>query len=232
MKKLIYIADDDKNIRELVETFLKSSDYDVEAFENGELLLERFREKEPDMVLLDVMMPGMDGFEVCKKIREESTVPIIMPTARGEDIDYITGISLGSDDYFTKPFSPMALIMRIKAVFRRIDMERERLSESANEHQEELCYGSICINPANKTVNYNGKDINLTPNEFSLLEYLFKNSTRAVSRDELLDEIWGYSADIETRAADDTVKRLRKKIADTDIEIKTVWGFGFRLGEK
>lgn len=232
MKKLIYIADDDDNIRGLVKTFLINSDYDVCDFENGELLLKSFDKKECDMVILDVMMPKMDGFEVCRKIREKSTVPIIMLTARGEEIDYITGISIGSDDYFTKPFSPMSLVMRIKAIFRRIDIERNNSEESSNCEGRILEFGNIKLDRANKSVECDGIELNLTPNEFNLLSYLFEKNDRAVSREELLNEIWGYSSEIETRAVDDTVKRLRKKIKDTGIEIQTVWGFGFRVNDK
>ena len=232
MKKLIYIADDDDNIRSLVKTFLLNSDYDVYDFENGELLLKAFDEKECDMVILDVMMPKMDGFEVCKKIREKSTVPIIMLTARGEEIDYITGISIGSDDYFTKPFSPMSLVMRIKAIFRRIDIERNNIDESDDNKERILEFGNVKLDKANKSVECENNMLNLTPNEFSLLSYLLEKNDRAVSRDELLNEIWGYSSEIETRAVDDTVKRLRKKIKDTGIEIQTVWGYGFRVNDK
>lgn len=232
MKKLIYIADDDDNIRGLVKTFLLNSDYDVCDFENGELLLNAFEEKECDLVVLDVMMPKMDGFEVCRRIREKSTVPIIMLTARGEEIDYITGISIGSDDYFTKPFSPMSLVMRIKAIFRRIDIERNNSDEKDEDKERIIEFGDIKLDKANKSVECGNDMLNLTPNEFNLLSYLLEKNDRAVSRDELLNEIWGYSSDIETRAVDDTVKRLRKKIKDTGIEIQTVWGFGFRVSDK
>lgn len=232
MKKLIYIADDDDNIRGLVKTFLLNSDYDVCDFENGELLLNAFEEKECDLVVLDVMMPKMDGFEVCRRIREKSTVPIIMLTARGEEIDYITGISIGSDDYFTKPFSPMSLVMRIKAIFRRIDIERNNSDEKDEDKERIIEFGDIKLDKANKSVECGNDMLNLTPNEFNLLSYLLEKNDRAVSRDELLNEIWGYSSEIETRAVDDTVKRLRKKIKDTGIEIQTVWGFGFRVSDK
>lgn len=231
MSKLIYIADDEENIRYLVKTFLENNGYKVEDFENGELLLERFKENQADMVILDVMMPGSDGFEICRKIREQSIVPIIMLTARDTDIDYITGITLGSDDYFTKPFSPMSLVMRVKAIFRRIEFEHTS-NEDKGECISEFMYGSVKMNINNKLVTFKGKTLDLTPNEFNLLKYLFENSKRAVSRDELLNKIWGYDSEVETRAADDTVKRLRKKIAHTDICIETVWGFGFRLKEK
>ncbi|WP_270942221.1 response regulator transcription factor [Romboutsia lituseburensis] len=228
MSKLIYIADDENNIRKLVKTFLENDGHIVKDFENGDLLLKEFNEKECDLVILDVMMPGSDGFEICTSIRKKSTVPIIMLTARDSDIDYITGITLGSDDYFTKPFSPMALVMRVKAIFRRIDFEKIQNNKSK---QTVLEFGNITINTDTKTVSNLNETIDLTPNEYNLLTYLFENKERAVSREELLNKVWGYDSEIETRAADDTVKRLRKKISDTNILIETVWGFGFRLKE-
>ncbi|ALP90052.1 MULTISPECIES: response regulator transcription factor [Clostridium] len=231
MSKLIYIADDEDNIRYLVKTFLENTGYEVEDFNNGELLLEKFQIKPCDMVILDVMMPGSDGFEICKKIREESIVPIIMLTARDTDIDYITGITLGSDDYFTKPFSPMSLVMRVKAIFRRIEFEHN-INIEKNIPISELKFGNITINLHNKIVTFKDENLDLTPNEYNLLKYLFENCERAVSREELLDKIWGYDSEVETRAADDTVKRLRKKISHTDVSIETVWGFGFRLKDK
>ncbi|MDK2562458.1 response regulator transcription factor [Romboutsia sedimentorum] len=228
MSKLIYIADDETNIRKLVKTFLENDGHIVKDFENGDLLLEEFNNKECDLVILDIMMPGSDGFEICTKIREKSTVPIIMLTARDSDIDYITGITLGSDDYFTKPFSPMALVMRVKAMFRRIDFEK--VQNNKNESPI-LKFGDININTDTKTVSHLNNNIDLTPNEYNLLTYLFENKDRAISREELLNKVWGYDSEIETRAADDTVKRLRKKISQTNIIIETVWGFGFRLKE-
>ncbi len=226
MSKLIYIADDEDNIRNLVKTFLINDGYTVKDFPNGDLLLDEFDKKEPDLVILDIMMPGTDGLEVCTKLRQKSIVPIIMLTARDSDIDYVTGITLGSDDYFTKPFSPMSLVMRVKAIFRRIDFENNN-----RYYSQELKFGDITINQSNKTVVFNGNNIDLTPNEYNLLAYLFENKNRAVSRDELLNKIWGYDCDVETRAADDTLKRLRKKISKTNVLIETVWGFGFRLRE-
>lgn len=229
LSKLIYIADDEDNIRKLVKTFLLNEGYIVKDFENGDLLLKEFNNKECDLAILDIMMPGSDGFEICTKLREQSTVPIIMLTARDSDIDYITGLTLGSDDYFTKPFSPMALVMRAKAIFRRIEFEK-------NNHQQAkeitLKFGDIIINTKNKIVSFKENNIDLTPNEYNLLTYLFENKDKAISRDELLNKIWGYDSEVETRAADDTVKRLRKKISKTNVLIETVWGFGFRLKEK
>lgn len=227
MSKLIYIADDEANIRHLVKTFLQSEGYIVKDFENGDSLLEEFNKKTCDLVILDIMMPGSDGFEICTKIREFSTVPIIMLTARDSDLDYITGLTLGSDDYFTKPFSPMSLVMRVKSIFRRIEFEKNE-----NHKDLQLNFGEIKINTGNKVVTFKSNNIELTPNEFSLLTYLFENQDRAVSREELLNKVWGYDSEVETRAADDTVKRLRKKISHTNVLIETVWGFGFRLKEK
>lgn len=227
MLKLIYIADDENNIRSLVKTFLETSGYEVVDFENGDLLLEEFKKRECDLVILDIMMPGSNGFEICTKIRQISIVPIIMLTARDTDIDYITGITLGSDDYFTKPFSPMSLVMRVKSIFRRIDFENNNKNEN-----KELKFGDIIINTNTKLVNYKDNIIELTPNEYSLLTYLFENKDKAVSREELLNKVWGYDAEVETRAADDTVKRLRKKIVNTNIAIDTVWGYGFRLKKR
>ena len=226
MAKLIYVADDEENIRNLVKTFLQNNGYEVVVFENGDLLYEALQKKKCDLIILDVMMPGSDGFQICTKIRKNSIVPIIMLTARDTDIDYITGITLGSDDYFTKPFSPMSLVMRVKAIFRRIDFENTNKDED-----KILTFGSVVINTKSKMVTYENENIELTPNEYNLLSYMFENSEKAVSREELLNKVWGYDSEVETRAADDTVKRLRKKISNTNLKIETVWGFGFRLKE-
>lgn len=129
-KKIIYIADDEINIREAIKTFLENAEYTVSAFENGELLLEAFAQKRADLVILDVMMPGANGFTVCKELRKTSRVPIIMLTARDSDLDYMTGLDLGSDDYFTKPFSPMSLVMRVKAVLRRVEYDRQTFEQA------------------------------------------------------------------------------------------------------
>ena len=227
-EKLIYIADDETHVRDLIKSFLEKDNYAIEAFETGDDLFKAFNKKKCDLVILDIMMPGTDGLTVCTKIRQVSDVPIIILTARDSDADYVAGITLGSDDYFTKPFSPMQLVMRVRAIFRRIEMDKKMPDKQM------LNYSDIEINLASKTVinNKTSEEIQLTPNEFNLLVYLMENQNRAVSRDELLDKIWGFSADIETRVADDTVKRLRKKLSQTDLIIDTVWGFGFRLKEK
>ena len=223
-KKSIYIADDDENIRGVIKTFLENEGYIVMAFENGDILLSFFKNEPCDLIILDIMMPGTDGFGICKEIRTISTVPIIMLTARDSDLDYATGLSLGSDDYFTKPFSAMSLVMRVKAIFRRIEFEKQSTNDT-----ERLCFGNVSIDTKNKEAVLNGEILMLTPNEYDLLLYLFRNSDRAVSRDELLENIWGYQTEIETRATDDTVRRLRKKIVGSNVLIEAVWGFGFKL---
>ncbi len=226
-KKLIYIADDDNDIREAIRTFLANEGYLVTAFENGDSLLEQYKKEDCDLVILDVMMPGSSGFTICSEIRKISTVPIIMLTARDSDLDYATGLSLGSDDYFTKPFSAMSLVMRVKAIFRRIEFEKQ--NSSVNEDSRELAYGDIIIQTKSKKVSAGGREILLTPNEYDLLKYLIERNDQAVSRDELLESIWGYHTEIETRATDDTVRRLRKKMEQSNVIIEAVWGFGFRL---
>ncbi len=226
-KKIIYIADDEQNIREAIKTFLESEGYAVTAFENGDLLLTAFQKAACDLVILDVMMPGMGGFAVCTELRKLSTVPIIMLTARDSDLDYATGLSLGSDDYFTKPFSAMSLVMRVKAIFRRIEFEKQNAGQS--EDAREFSFGDITIDLRGKSVKVAGQELPLTPNEYDLLKYLMEKNDQAVSRDELLESIWGYNTEIETRATDDTVRRLRKKLEHSNVVIEAVWGFGFRL---
>jgi len=201
----------------------------VRTFASGEELLEVFPKEPCDLLILDVMMPGLSGFEVCSKIRETSTIPIIMLTARDSDIDYATGLSLGSDDYFTKPFSAMSLIMRIKAIFRRIEYERQGAENAAD---AELRFGDVMLNPKIKAAVGRKGSLELTPNEFALLQYLMERKGNAVSREELLDKIWGYDSVVETRVADDTVRRLRKKLVGSGALVETVWGFGFLLKEE
>ena len=223
--KLIYAADDEKNIRTLIQSFLEKEGYLVEVFENGDQLYEAFTQKQADLVILDIMMPGSDGFAICSKLRQISHVPIIMLTARDGEGDYITGITLGSDDYFTKPFRPLKLVMRVKAIFRRIDMEKD------NPQAEQLGFGDIQLSPKQRTVQIQGQEVPLTLTEFNLLTFLLENKHRAVSREELLNKIWGFDHTVESRVTDDTVKRLRKKLAEaySSVQIKTVWGFGFKL---
>jgi len=225
MQKLIYIADDEKNIRNLVQVFLEKEDYAVTAFENGDLLLAAFEEKPCDLVILDIMMPGTSGLIVCQKLRERSDVPIIMLTARDTEEDYISGLALGGDDYFTKPFSPVKLVMRVKAMLRRMEMAAPAAAVLT-------AFEDITLHPEKLAAHCNETDLQLTKTEFSLLTYLVENKEKAISRQELLNVVWGYDIIVESRATDDTVKRLRRKLenAQSIVSIETVWGFGFKLG--
>lgn len=226
MSKTIYIADDDPTIRKLIESFLIKEGYEVEAFADGEQLLERFNREPADLVILDVMMPGRDGFMICDDIRRMSSVPIIMLTARDTDTDFVLGIQLGSDDYITKPFSPMTLTMKVRALFRRIELDK------GPANQADFKYEDIFINTEQKRVTVAGETVDLAPNEYALLKYLIENKDRAISREELLDKVWGYTTAVETRVTDDTLKRLRRKIAGSGVIIETIWGFGFRLNAR
>ncbi|MCL1991184.1 MAG: response regulator transcription factor [Defluviitaleaceae bacterium] len=232
MSKLIYLAEDEANIRIPLKAFLEKEAYSVVAFENGDLLFEAFQQNVPDLVILDVMMPGSNGFIICTKIRALSTIPIIMLTARGSDEDYTTGISLGSDDYLTKPFSPIKLVMRVKALFRRLEMTSTTTKKT--EMPDKIEYGDLSIDPDSLLSLCKGIEFKLTNTELKFLIHLMQHKDKAISRDELLSKIWEHDYAIETRVTDDTVKRLRKKLIDakSDVRIETIWGFGFRIGTK
>ena len=225
MSELIYIADDEKNIRELVKCFLENQGYEVETFSNGDDLFKRYKEKNADMIILDVIMPGTDGVEICRQIRQIANVPIIILSAKDSEEDRIKGISVGGDDYLTKPFSPIELVARVQALFRRISMDKV-------EKVEKVTFGNIKIDVTKKQAYVDDEEIALTPLEFDFLKYLIQKNNQAISREELLKEVWKIAYDIDTRATDDTVKRLRRKIADSNVEIKTVRGYGFKMALK
>lgn len=225
---LVYVADDEKNIRDLIERFLEEAGHTVKVFEDGESLLAAFMEKEPTLVILDVMMPEVDGFTVCSRLRKISEVPIILLTARDTDADYITGYTAGCDDYFTKPFSPLKLTMRVNVIVKRA------LKEQHTAQNKTLALEDIVLEQALKSCTINQQAVKLTNTEFELMAYLLTHKDRAVSREELLGSVWGYEAEVETRVTDDTIKRIRKKLREynSKITIETVWGYGFKLGRK
>lgn len=224
--KLIYIADDEANILNIIKSFLLKEGFQVETFNNGQSILDAFKSKPADMLVIDIMMPGMDGYSLCSQVRQSSSVPIIIVSAKDTEPDKIAGLTLGCDDYLTKPFSPMELIARIRSIFRRIDLDKAQTGIV-----EILRACDITINYNSKKAEFNGHDIGLTGMEFSLLYYLALNKNRAISRCELLDKVWGFENEVETRATDDMIKRIRKKLCDSgsQLKIETVWGFGFRL---
>jgi len=228
-KKLIYIADDEINICNIIKSFLLNEGYDVEAYHDGCSLLEAFKTRPADLLILDIMMPELDGFSLCSSIRQLSSVPIVIVSAKDTENDKITGLTLGSDDYLTKPFSPMELIARIKSIFRRIEFDKAK-----HDKIREIRIADIVIRPDIMQAEISGKNIGLTGMEFALLKYLAENKNKAVNRSELLYKIWGFENNVETRATDDMIKRIRKKLSDngSNLKIETIWGFGFKIEEK
>ncbi len=219
----IYIADDEKSIRDIISGFLKNSGYEVYAFENGDALLDKYLINPSDMVILDVMMPGTDGVTLCAKIREKSNVPIVIVSAKDTELDRITGITMGADDYLVKPFAPMELVARVNSIFRRMSFN------DAVKEKNILTYGNIEIDIAMKKCVAKDQAFDVTPTEFALLTYMFENADRAVSREELLKNVWKFDYDVDTKACDDVLKRLRKKLLKTNVRVTAVWGFGFKL---
>ena len=219
------IADDNASIIDILKTFATPAGFAVTAARDGEEALRLFREKSFDVILLDVMMPKMDGFSVCRAIRAESDVPILMITARGEDYDRIMGLDIGADDYIVKPFSGAEVMARVRAVLRRL----ERSAEAA--HRAIQC-GSLSLFPDESRVLVNDETVALTRKEFDLLCLFAENKGRAFSRDHLLDRLWGWDYEGDTRTVDTHIKRLRaklSKIPHEDWDIKTVWGVGYKF---
>lgn len=224
--KLIYIADDEINICNIIKSFLVREGYTVETFSDGKQLLDAFGKKPADLLILDIMMPEIDGYSLCAKIRSVSNVPIIIVSAKDSETDRIAGLTLGSDDYMTKPFSPLELVARVKSLFRRIELDT-----AVSNDPKTIEILDITIHNATKSVMCRGRNINLTVMEYNLLLYLVQNKNKAVSREELLNRVWGFETKTETRATDDTVKRVRKKLEDagSSLKIKTIWGYGFKI---
>lgn len=228
--KLIYVVDDEKKIRDLISTYLLKEGYEVEGFQDGESALQRFMHTPPDMLVIDIMMPGMDGYTLCREIRKTSEVPIIMVSAKDDEIDRILGLELGSDDYISKPFSPRELVARVKSIFRRIRDVNEAAAEPV---RNELKCADITVYPDERRVSRDKSELDLTPKEYDLLVYLIKNRNRVYTRDQLINSIWGYEYIGDTRAIDDLVKKVRRKLAEasSSLQITTVWGYGYKISE-
>ena len=230
MSKLIYVVDDESNIRTMMQLFLENEGFTVETFKDGQEACQAFSAKEPDMLILDIMMPGMSGLELCNEIRKHANTPIIIVSARDEEIDRILGIEMGADDYMMKPFSPKELVARVKAVFRRLDgMGADKTDGNT------IGCRDLVIYPAERRVAKvkDGKetDISFTAMEFDFLNFMISNKNRVFTRDQLLKNIWDYQYIGDTRAVDDLVKRIRKKLdaSETDFCIDTVWGYGYKV---
>lgn len=234
MQKLIYIADDEQNIRMMMKTFLENEGYAVEVFGDGYSIRKAVREKMPDMIILDVMMPGEDGLSLCTSFRKESRVPIMIVSAKDSPMDRVTGITMGSDDYISKPFLPLELIARVKALFRRSELSGEQ-SGSDRPVQDEYECGNLRIYRKERKVYAGDEAFTVTPTEFEFLLYLIERKEAAVSKKELLEQIWGCKGiQDEMRMPDDLVKRLRKKLKQKHVSVmvETVWGYGYRLTQQ
>ena len=225
MAQLIYFADDEKNIRELIYAFLTQAGYEVRTFANGEELLNACDETTPDLVVVDILMPGPDGLEVCRALKsKDKNLPIIIVSAKDSPYDRVKGFSSGSDDYMVKPFLPPELIYRIKLLLKYKDNETE-------EKGKVYSLGSLYMYPEQRSVRLHDKEIQLTPSEYEFLLYMLANKDRAIKRDELFKAVWQTDWQMDTRATDDLVKRLRTKLREnnSDVRIETVWGYGFKL---
>ena len=224
-KQKILIVDDDEHISELISLYLIREGYDTKEVHDGKSALEAFKTYSPDLIMLDIMMPVMDGYEVCKEIRKTSTVPIIMLTAKGDTIDKVLGLELGADDYIVKPFEAKEMVARVKAVLRRFDT-----GKAEKENSKILKYENLEINMENYTVKYHGEFLNFPPKEFELLYFLAKRPNQVFTRDQLLDKIWGYEYIGDTRTVDVHIKRIREKFDQKDPwSVKTVWGVGYKF---
>ncbi len=226
----IYIADDEENIRDLIKSFLESDGYTVSAFATGDELAEAFEKEPADLVILDIMMPGTDGLTLCKQLREKSSVPIIILTAKDSEYDYVHGITIGSDDYLTKPFRPTTLLMRVRSLLRRMDMN-EKADQPSRGSERDVKVGDLTFSVVRNEIFCGSRPIKLTRTELKMLSYMMQNPQKAYSRDELLNAIWGYDTKVETRVTDETLRRIRKQLSlcGSNVSVRTMWGFGYRI---
>ncbi|TRY26624.1 response regulator transcription factor [Brevibacillus sp. LEMMJ03] len=227
----IAIVDDDANIRQIVEAYLQKEGYQTVGLETAEEALRLWETRPPDLWVLDIMLPGMNGYEFCRRIRRETETPIIMISARDEEVDKILGLELGSDDYLTKPFSPRELVARVNRSLRRWEYMRNRSTTAPNEDKEAAAdreeVPALLLDTEKRRVYWQGKEVEVTVKEFQLLRLFADHPNRAFSREELLALVWGDDYFGSDRVVDDLVRRVRKKL--DGIPLDTVWGFGYRL---
>ena len=230
-KTKILIVDDDNNIAELISLYLTKECYDTKIVNDGEEALTAFEQYNPSLILLDLMLPGIDGYQVCREIRTKSNVPIIMLSAKGEIFDKVLGLELGADDYIMKPFDSKELVARVKAVLRRYQPIKPIAATPIATKCVE--YPDLTINLSNYSVIYNGKQVDMPPKELELLYFLAASPNQVFTREQLLDHIWGYEYIGDTRTVDVHVKRLREKIKDHEAwQLSTVWGIGYKFEVK
>ena len=230
-KRKILIVDDDANIAELIALYLTKECFQCEIAEDGETALEKHQSFQPDLILLDIMLPGIDGYDVLREIRKQYTTPVIMLSAKGETFDKVLGLELGADDYIIKPFDSKELVARMKAVLRRFQPSRTiPVSATAGKCVE---YPDLIINQTNYSVIYQGRTVDMPPKELELLYFLASSPNQVFTREQLLDHIWGYEYIGDTRTVDVHIKRLREKIKDhASWAITTVWGIGYKFEVK
>ena len=229
-KQKILIVDDDNNIAELIALYLTKECFETSIVNDGEGALSQFQSFQPNLILLDLMLPGIDGYQVCREIRQKSDVPIIMLSAKGETFDKVLGLELGADDYIIKPFDSKELVARVRAVLRRFQVK-----EPAHTLSNEKCanYPDLSVNLTNYSVLYKGKRVDMPPKELELLYFLAASPNQVFTREQLLDHIWGYEYIGDTRTVDVHIKRLREKIKDhKSWAISTVWGIGYKFEVK
>ncbi len=218
------IVDDDKHISELIKLYLEKDGFSTVVANNGKEAVELFKSEAPAIVILDVMMPEMDGWQVCREIRRVSNIPIIMLTAKGETFDKVLGLELGADDYMVKPFEPKELIARVKAVLRRSDAKETNA-------EKEIVFPNLTINLSNYELKINGNIVEIPPKELELLYFLASNPNRVFTREQLLEEVWGFDYFGDSRTVDVHIKRLREKLENVEAnwQLKTVWGVGYKF---
>ncbi|MCQ2542688.1 MAG: response regulator transcription factor [Lachnospiraceae bacterium] len=228
-KQKILIVDDDNNIAELISLYLTKECFETYIVNDGESALEAFEEFEPNLILLDLMLPGIDGYQVCREIRAKSQVPIIMLSAKGEIFDKVLGLELGADDYMEKPFDSKELVARVKAVLRRYKEPENKTVEPVKDSQT-VEYQDLHVSLTNYSVIYKGESINMPPKELELLFFLASSPNQVFTREQLLDRIWGYDYPGDTRTVDVHIKRIREKIKDHEKwKIETVWCVGYKF---
>ncbi|MBR4586725.1 MAG: response regulator transcription factor [Lachnospiraceae bacterium] len=229
-KQKILIVDDDENIAELISLYLIKECFDCMTVYDGQSAINAFDVYSPDLIMLDLMLPGKDGYEVCREIRKKSRTPIIMLSAKGEVFDKVLGLELGADDYMIKPFDPKELVARVKAVLRRTGVPSAPAKDMTQHTGEYVSYPDLTVNLSNYSVIYMGKPLEMPPKELELLYYLAKTPNRVHTREELLDQLWGYDYHGDTRTVDVHIKRLREKIKDHEKwALSTVWGVGYKF---
>lgn len=220
----ILVVDDERNIVELIRLYMEKEGFETICAYTGDEALSRFRDEKPDLIVLDLMLPGIDGWQVCREIRKSSGVPIIMLTAKSETFDKVLGLELGADDYITKPFEAKELLARVKAVLRRTGTKQA-------ENQKEVSFKNLSINIENYELTIFGAEVDAPPKEIELLYFLASNPNRVYTREQLLEEVWGFDYFGDSRTVDVHIKRLREKLdgAEDGWQLKTVWGVGYKF---